>query len=81
MEEGSRSSITPLLSATEVGLVWLALFALVYVLGHELGAWPSPPLGAFRDLELFVGFLAGAAVFLRLLSPRRKRESRTETFG
>jgi hypothetical protein len=85
MEKGSRSSETSLLRATEVGLVWLALFALVYVLGHEVGAWPKPPLGALRDLELYVGFLAGAAVFSLLLSrgrwPKADTGSRPATFG
>ena len=81
MRENAGSSMTALLRATEVGLVWLALFALVYVLGLEVGAWPRPSLGALRDLELYVGFLAGGAVFLPLLSPRRRRESPTATFG
>jgi hypothetical protein len=81
VRENAGSSMTALLRATEVGLVWLALFALVYVLGHEVGAWPRPPFGALRDLELYVGFFAGMAVFLRLLSPRGRRESPTATFG
>lgn len=55
------------------GLLWLAVFSLLYTIGVENGAWSevSPPL---RDLDLIVGFFAGAAVFLALLAPGRAKE-------
>jgi len=67
------SPTSSLLRATTIGLVWLALFALVCTLGDEVGAWPKLPLGALRDLDLFVGFAAGIAVLAALL--RRPRRS------
>ncbi|HEY6066227.1 MAG TPA: hypothetical protein VIY96_08735 [Thermoanaerobaculia bacterium] len=61
-----------LLEATAIGLAWLALFALVDTIGDEMGAWPTLPLGALRDVELVAGFAAGLAVLAALLSrPRR----------
>jgi hypothetical protein len=61
-----------LLRAASIGLAWLGLFALVYTVGEEVGAWPKPPLGVLRDLDLIVGFLAGMAVLAALLAPGRK---------
>ncbi|HEV8610377.1 MAG TPA: hypothetical protein VGS98_09975 [Thermoanaerobaculia bacterium] len=72
MGEGAPSPTSSLLRATAIGLVWLALFALVYTLGDEMGAWPKPPLGALRDLDLIVGLLAGVAVLVALLAPGRE---------
>jgi hypothetical protein len=70
MGEGAPSPTSSLLRATAIGLVWLALFALVYTLGDEMGAWPKLPLGALRDL--IVGLLAGVAVLVALLAPGRE---------
>jgi hypothetical protein len=50
-----------------LGLLWLAIFSLLYTLGVMSGAWSSLPLGRFRDLELFVGFTAGALLLGALL--------------
>jgi hypothetical protein len=75
MGDASSSTTPSLLQTTEVGLVWLAIFALVYTLGNEVGAWPKPPLGALRDLELVAGFLGAAAAFFLLLSPGRAPET------
>lgn len=50
-----------------LGLLWLAIFSLLYTLGVESGAWSSLPLGRIRDLELFVGFTAGVLVLGALL--------------
>ena len=79
MREGSASSASALLRATAIGLAWLALFSLVYTVGEEIGAWPKPPLGALRDLDLIVGFLAGLGALGVFLAPGRKL--RTEIFG
>jgi hypothetical protein len=72
MSESSPSSRSSLLKATAIGVAWLALFALVYTLGDEMGAWPKPSLGALSDLDLVVGLLAGVAVLVALLAPGRK---------
>ena len=58
-------------AATLLGVAWLALFALFYSIGEEVGAWPSLPLGGLVDLDLVVGFLAGAAVLVVLLASGR----------
>jgi hypothetical protein len=60
------------LRAAAIGLAWLGLFALVFTVGEEVGAWPKPPLGALRDLDLIIGFLASLAVLALLLAPGRK---------
>ena len=72
MGGGSSSPMLSLVRATAIGLAWLGLFALVYTVGDEVGAWPKPPLGVLRDLDLVVGFLAGMAVLALLLAPGRK---------
>jgi hypothetical protein len=50
-----------------IGLLWLAFFSLLYTLGEEAGAWPKPAPGAFRNLDLFIGFVAGVALPVALL--------------
>ena len=56
------------------GLLWLALFSLLYTAGDEVGAWPEFPAGAFRNLDLVVGFLAGVALLFALgIGSRRRR--------
>jgi hypothetical protein len=72
MGEASPSATLTLLRATAIGLAWLGLFALVYTVGEEIGAWPKPPLGALRDLDLIIGFLASLAVLALFLAPGRK---------
>ena len=55
-----------------LGLLWLALFSLLYPLGEQSGAWPRVALGRLSDLDLVVGFLAVSAVLVALLrNPRR----------
>jgi hypothetical protein len=68
MGGGSSSPMSSFLRAASIGLAWLGLFALVYTVGEEVGAWPRPPLGVLRDLDLIVGFLAGSAVLAALLA-------------
>lgn len=53
------------------GLLWLAAFSALYTAGDEIGAWPELPPGAFRDVDLVVGFLAVIAVLVLLASPKR----------
>ena len=55
-----------------LGLLWLALFSLLYTVGEESGAWPAIALGRIRDLELFVGFLTVSGVLVALLRNRRR---------
>ena len=65
----------PLTRAVLAGLVWLALFSLVYTIGDEIGAWPNLPPGSFQGVDLVVGF-AGAVALLGALvlpSPRASR--------
>jgi len=57
-----------------LGLLWLAIFSLLYTLGDESGAWRTIPVGGFRDLELFVGFAGGVLALVALL--RKPRQSR-----
>ena len=57
------------------GLLWLAVFSALYTAGDEIGGWPKLPPGAFRDLDLVVGFLAGVAVLLLLALPKRAADS------
>ena len=54
------------------GLLWLALFSALYTAGDEVGAWPTLREGAFLNLDLVAGLLAGIALLFRLaLSNRR----------
>ena len=48
------------------GLLWLVVFSALYTAGDEVGAWPALPPGAFRNLDLVAGLLAGIAVLLML---------------
>lgn len=71
MGEDLHRPMSSLLRPTSIGLAWLGLFALVYTWGDEVGAWPKLPLGALRDFDLIVGFLAAIAVLVTLLAPNR----------
>ncbi len=54
------------------GLVWLAIFSALFTAGDVIGAWPQLPEGAFLNVDLIVGFLAGIVLLLSLaLSNRR----------
>jgi hypothetical protein len=55
------------------GLLWLAAFSALYTAGDEFGAWPEFPPGAFRDVDLVAGFLAGIAAILLLALPKPRR--------
>lgn len=72
MNEGAPWSLFPLLRATAIGLAWLGLFSLLYSLGEEVGAWPKPPLGSLRDLDLVIGLITGVGVLVALLRPGLK---------
>jgi hypothetical protein len=54
------------------GLLWLAAFSALYTAGDEIGAWPELPPGAFRDVDLVTGFLAGIGILLLLALPKRR---------
>lgn len=55
--------------AALAGLAWLAVFALLYTLGEGIGAWPKLPPGAFQDVDLVAGFVAGLGLLAYLLVP------------
>ena len=59
------------------GLVWVALFSVLYTAGDEVGAWPKLPAGAFRNLDLVVGFIAGVTLLFALAI----RKPRLTSFG
>ena len=54
------------------GLLWLAVFSALYTAGDEVGVWPGFPPGAFRNLDLVAGLLAGIVVLLMLAFPNRQ---------
>ncbi len=53
------------------GLLWLAAFSALFTAGDEVGAWPELPPGAFQNVDLIAGFLAGVAVLALLALPKR----------
>jgi len=57
------------------GLVWLATFSALYTAGDVIGAWPELPEGAFLNLDLVVGLLAGIVVLFRLALWNRPAEN------
>ena len=65
----------PLTTAVAAGLVWLALFSLVYTLGDEIGAWPNLPPGSFQGVDLVAGFAGAVALFAAVVlsSPHGSR--------
>jgi hypothetical protein len=62
---GGRRSTT----AVAAGLVWLALFSLLYTLGDEIGAWPNLPPGSFQGVDLVAGFAGAVALLTALVLP------------
>jgi len=60
------------------GLVWVALFSVLYTAGDEVGAWPKLPAGAFRNLDLVVGFIAGVTLLFALAI---RKPTRLTSFG
>jgi hypothetical protein len=40
--------------------------------GDEVGAWPRLPPGAFRDVDLSAGLIAGVVLLVLLLAPARE---------
>jgi hypothetical protein len=57
------------------GLVWLAIFSALYTAGDVIGAWPELPEGAFLNVDLIVGFLAGIVLLLSLALASRPAEN------
>lgn len=60
---------------TVAGLVWVALFSALYTAGDEVGAWPELPPGAFQNLDLVVGLIAGVTLLFALAIRKRQAES------
>lgn len=54
-------------------LAWLAVFSLLYTLGEEVGAWPKLPPGAFVNLDLYAGLIAGLVLAVVLLFPPTRK--------
>ena len=51
------------------GLVWLALFALLYTIGARVGLWPAATLGTkWHDVDLWVGLAFGAVLLASLVA-------------
>lgn len=57
------------------GLVWLAIFSALYTAGDVVGAWPELPEGAFLNVDLVAGFVAGIVLLLSLALSNRPAES------
>ncbi len=57
---------TPHARLAAAGLAGLAVFVVVFSIGHALGAWPGPPLGGFTGSDLAAG-LVFAVVLLGVL--------------
>ncbi len=66
------SPLSPTTRLGAAGLVWLALFALVFTIGSVLGAWPVPPEGAFGGTDLVAGLLFGLALLVQLVTGGRR---------
>ncbi len=75
MREDLAQAGFPPIRLIAAGLLWLAVFSLLYTIGVENGAWSELSPGRLRNLDLLVGFFAGAAVLLVLLAPGRAKES------
>ena len=58
-----------LTTAVAAGLVWLALFSLVYTLGDEIGAWPNLPPGSFQGVDQVAGFAGATALLAAFVLP------------
>ena len=56
------------------GLVWLAIFSALYTAGDAVGAWPEFRAGAFRNVDLVAGFLAGIALLCSLALAGRRAD-------
>jgi hypothetical protein len=67
METPGSQPAFPSARLAVAGLLWLALFSLLYTTGDETGAWPRLPAGTFQGLDSIVGFAAGVAVLVALL--------------
>jgi hypothetical protein len=61
---------TPHARLAAAGLGGLAGFALLFSVGHALGAWSGPPLGGFAGADLVAGIVFGIALLVVLLRGR-----------
>jgi hypothetical protein len=51
------------------GLLWLAVFALLYTIGERLDLWPAPALGTkSHDADLWAGLSFGVALLVALVA-------------
>lgn len=51
-------------------LAGLAIFGLLFSVGHARGAWPGPPLGGFAGTDLVAGIVFAVVLLLVLLRGR-----------
>lgn len=58
------------------GLAWLGAFSVLYTLGDGIGAWPKLPPGAFANLDLSAGLVAGLLLLAVLLLPDPRHRTR-----
>ena len=52
------------------GLAALAVFGLIFSIGHAFGVWPGPPLGGFAGTDLVAGLLFGVVLLIVLVRGR-----------
>jgi len=51
------------------GLVWLALFSLLYTIGARLDLWPAPVLGTkWHEADLWAGLAFGVLLLAALVA-------------
>jgi hypothetical protein len=51
-------------------LAGLAVFGLLFSIGHARGAWPGPPLGGFAGTDLAAGIVFAVVLLVVLLRGR-----------
>jgi hypothetical protein len=51
-------------------LAGLAIFGLIFSIGHARGVWPGPPLGGFAGTDLVAGIVFAVVLLLVLLRGR-----------
>jgi hypothetical protein len=57
-------------SAAVAGLLWLAVFSLLFTTGSVLGLWPPAADGGLGGLDLPVGLVFALGLGIALLRPR-----------
>ena len=70
LPQGGVIPRTPHARLAVAGLAGLAVFALIFSLGHAFGVWPGPPLGGFAGSDLAAGILFAATLLIVLIRGR-----------